>query len=392
MAKKKPPKGSRKQLVSKMVMIFIFLAGILVMLYPFYSNAINDFVDRQRLEQVQQKNEVRSKEEKARIKAEMKKKNEELAVNGLVPSADPFDENAEQKIISDDYATEHLIGAISIPSIKITIPLFDLTNDKLLQIGATILQGTSYPTGGPSTHSVISAHSGLPEKKLFTDVEELEKGDVFVLTVLDEKLAYEVERIEVVKPNDTSKLVIEKDRDLATLLTCTPYMINSHRLLVTGHRVPYTEKIAKQIEKADQERTLLDSLLLAGVILAVLILLFGIYRAFAAYLLKKERFDLIIKRVDETGAPIEGLELALYTKSGKKAIIRDQVPVTGKTDSDGTVIFKDLPGAVYAIKEAGQLYRLKAGIKKRKQLKAKAYPTRRQTFATNQTEEILIRK
>lgn len=161
---KNPSKNAKKQAVSKLFMLLIFLVGLLVMTYPFYSNALNDFVDQRRLEQVQEENRTQSKVLAEKSKEEMKKRNEELAANGLVSSADPFDDNAESRIASDEYASEHLIGAVSIPAIRITIPLFDLTNDQLLQIGATVLQGTSYLTGGSNTHSVISAHSGLPEK------------------------------------------------------------------------------------------------------------------------------------------------------------------------------------------------------------------------------------
>lgn len=151
--------------------------------------------------------------------------------------------------------------------------MFDTTNEKLLQEGATVLQGTSFPTGGIDTHSVISAHSGLPEKKLFTDLEDVKIGEIFVITLFEEKLAYEVDKIDVVEPRDTSVIDIEPGRDIVTLLTCTPYMINSHRLLVTGHRVPYTEEMAQAIKKADDTRKLKELLTLIGVGVAILVLL-----------------------------------------------------------------------------------------------------------------------
>ena len=215
------------------------------MTYPFYINAVNDFIDQKRMEEVQLQNKEQNKEQVRKAKERMKKRNEELKKNGLVPKAPQFTNSNERKIVSDEYIRKHLIGAISVPTIEITLPLFDTTNEKLLQEGATVLQGTSYPTGGIDTHSVISAHSGLPEKKLFTDLEEVKKGEIFVITLFEEKLVYEVDKIEVVEPSDTSVIDIEPGRDIVTLLTCTPYMINSHRLLVTGHRVPYTEKMAK---------------------------------------------------------------------------------------------------------------------------------------------------
>lgn len=393
MKQQKPPKGAKKQAFSKIVMLLVFLIGLLVMTYPFYSNALNNYFDQQRLEQVQQENQMKSHELAKKAKEEMHKRNATLAANGLVPSADPFDDNVEKKIISDEYASEHLIGAVSIPAIRITIPLFDLTNDQLLQIGATVLQGTSYPTGGPNTHSVISAHSGLPERKLFTDLEEVEEGDIFVLTVFEEKLAYQVENTQIVKPNDTSTLKIEFDRDLATLLTCTPYMINSHRLLVTGHRVPYSEDIAKQLEKADRERKIQDTLIVTGISIGIVTLLFGIYRIIYGYLLKKRFMNLIIERVNESGKPIKGVNFSLYNRSGKKAFVRDQMPLQRKSDGSGRVVFEKLPAGIYSINEAGSKERIKVGIKKRKQFEPRAYPTKRQKRSvTNQYGKIQIKK
>ncbi|MBO1308339.1 class C sortase [Enterococcus sp. 669A] len=390
---KNPSKNAKKQAASKLFMLLIFLVGLLVMTYPFYSNALNDFVDQRRLEQVQEENRTQSKVLAEKSKEEMKKRNEELAVNGLVPSADPFDDNAESRIASDEYASEHLIGAVSIPAIRITIPLFDLTNDQLLQIGATVLQGTSYPTGGSNTHSVISAHSGLPEKKLFTDLEEVAKGEIFVLTVFNEKLAYEVEDIQVVKPNDTSSLKVEADRDVVTLLTCTPYMINSHRLLVKGHRVPYTGKIAKQVEKADNLRQRQNICLIAIIIIAIVLLLSGMYKVIYGYSLKKRYMDITLQCTTLEGLPMAGLVFELYNSSGKKAIIRNHLPVTSKTDEFGRATFKNLPGAIYSVKESGSKARLKVGIKKRKQKNPLAYPTKKQqVFVSNQEKNIQIKK
>ena len=163
------PKSARRQLISKIFMIIVFLVGVLVMMYPFYINAVNDFIDQKRMEEVQRQNKEQNKEQVRKAKERMKKRNEELKKNGLVPKAPKFTNSNERKIVSDEYIREHLIGAVSIPAIEITLPLFDTTNEKLLQEGATVLQGTSFPTGGINTHSVISAHSGLPEKKLFTD-------------------------------------------------------------------------------------------------------------------------------------------------------------------------------------------------------------------------------
>lgn len=373
-----PKKNSAKrQMMSKIMLILVFLTGVLVMLYPFYINAINHFIDQKRMEEVQRKNQEQNKAQVRKLREQMEKKNAELKKNGLVPKAPAFTNNNERRIVSDDYIQAHLIGAISLPSIETTLPLFDTTNEKLLQEGATVLQGTSYPTGGKDTHSVISAHSGLPEKKLFTDLEEVKKGEIFVITLFQEKLAYQVERIEVVLPSDTSVLTIEPGRDLVTLLTCTPYMINSHRLLVTGHRVPYTEKIAKAMKRADEKRQLKQLLILIGVGLAVFLLIIGIYRVIHGYLLRNHQFNLVILRKDLEGQPLIGEKFWLYSKNGKQLVQRNGQPILAITDLQGQAYFEKIPGGVYCIKDdTGPVF--KVGIKKLRQTKIELYLTKQQ--------------
>ena len=366
------PKSAKRQMLSKIFMILVFLVGVLVMMYPFYINAVNDFIDQKRMEEVQQQNKEQNKEQVRKAKERMKKRNEELKKNGLVPKAPKFTNDNERKIVSDDYIRKHLIGAISIPTIEITLPLFDTTNEKLLQEGATVLQGTSFPTGGMDTHSVISAHSGLPEKKLFTDLEDVKKGEIFVITLFEEKLAYEVDKIDIVEPKDTSVINIEPGRDIVTLLTCTPYMINSHRLLVTGHRVPYTEKMAKAIEKADDARKLKQILILVGVGLAILLLLFGIYRAIHVYLLRKRLFNLNLLRTDAEGNVLAGHEFAMYTKNGKRPVQRHGIPLMATTDEAGRARFEKIPGGVYCIKDSEDVG-FNVGIKKLRQDKISLY-------------------
>ena len=132
-----------------------------------------------------------------------------------------------------------MMGYVQIPKINVKIPIFHTTNDDVLQRGAGHLEGSSLPIGGENHHAVISAHRGLPSAALFTDLDKMEKGDHFLLYILDDILCYEVDQITVVEPKNTSDLTVEDNMDLVTLLTCTPYGVNSHRLLVRGHRVPY---------------------------------------------------------------------------------------------------------------------------------------------------------
>lgn len=129
------------------------------------------------------------------------------------------------------------------------LPVFDVTNDFFLSKGATVLEGTSSINGGESSHSVISSHRGLKKAKLFTDLPKLKKKDQFYIEVLNETHAYEVDQIKVIEPTDTTDLLIVDGMEYVTLMTCTPYGINSHRLLVRGHRVSYTKAMAKKKEK-----------------------------------------------------------------------------------------------------------------------------------------------
>lgn len=135
------------------------------------------------------------------------------------------------------------MGSIEIPCISVNLPVYHGTSAEVLEYGIGHLEGSSLPVGGEGTHAVLSGHTGLNSKKLFTDLGDMEPGDLFFLHVLDGALAYEVTEINVVEPSDTSKLVIQDGKDLVTLVTCTPYGVNSHRLLVTGERTEYTEQV-----------------------------------------------------------------------------------------------------------------------------------------------------
>ena len=136
-----------------------------------------------------------------------------------------------------------IMGCIEIPAIDVNLPVYHYMTEEVLKKGAGHLFGSSLPVGGENVHSVISAHRGLPEAKLFTDLNLLEEGDVFYITVLAEKLAYEVDLIQVVEPSETEALGIEPGKDYVTLVTCTPYAVNTHRLLVRGKRIEYTEEV-----------------------------------------------------------------------------------------------------------------------------------------------------
>ena len=151
------------------------------------------------------------------------------------------------------YAEQLTVGGVmayvDIPKISVYLPVQHGTGAETLEKSVGHVVGTSLPVGGSSTHAVLSAHSGLASSKLFSDIDQLEKGDVFYIRVLGEVLAYQVDSINIVLPTDTSLLQIEEGKDLVTLVTCTPFGINTHRLLVRGHRVPYTPEQASAAEE-----------------------------------------------------------------------------------------------------------------------------------------------
>ena len=158
------------------------------------------------------------------------------------------EEPDEEYMAALNLAGDGIMGKVEIPKIGITLPIYHTTEEEVLEKAAGHLEGSSLPSGGENTHAVISAHRGLPSAALFTDLDQLEAGDHFLIRVLDETLCYEVDQIETVEPDDTSALAVEEGEDLVTLLTCTTYGVNSHRLLVRGHRVPYEETVVAEEE------------------------------------------------------------------------------------------------------------------------------------------------
>jgi len=159
-----------------------------------------------------------------------------------------------------------IMGYIEIPCIDVTLSIYHSTDESVLAVAVGHLEWTSLPTGGESTHCVLSGHRGLPSARLFTDLDKMKVGDYFVLHILEEKLTYEVDQIHIVEPHVTENLLIEEGKDLCTLVTCTPYGINSHRLLVRGHRV-------ENIEEAQTVRVTADAVVIERLIVAPFLLL-----------------------------------------------------------------------------------------------------------------------
>ncbi len=224
--------------------VLIFLAGIGVLSYPLVSSVINNYVSRNSVEEYTKKVAQLPDPKTEELIEEAKKYNNSLSNNLIL--TDPFDQEAFQKIGADyqkvlNINDDGLIGYIDIPKINVYLPIYHGTDSKVLAKGAGHLQNTSLPVGGESTHSVISAHSAYPCETFFDYLTDMQVGDEFYIHILDRTLKYQVDQIEVILPEEVNSLRIVKGEDLVTLLTCTPYSVNTHRLLVRGKRVEYDD-------------------------------------------------------------------------------------------------------------------------------------------------------
>lgn len=246
-----------KKKAGNLVIGIIFLAGLSLLLYPFVANQWNNYRQKQLISGYEQV--VSEKEAAEGIDYDAERKKAEDYNEALLPCVLPDSfALAESSGVDPVYmntlniAGDEMMGSVEIPKINIKIPIYHTTEEDVLNKGAGHLEGSSLPVGGANTHAVISAHRGLPSASLFTDLDQLKEGDHFLIHVLNETLCYEVDKISVVKPEDTSALAVEDGQDLVTLLTCTPYGVNTERLLVRGHRVPYVE------EEVKEEKTVLS--------------------------------------------------------------------------------------------------------------------------------------
>ena len=239
----------RKMTIKDIIRLLVLVVAFAVLLYPTVSGYINEKNGSKVVSNYDAESVRLSNSEKEKMLADARAYNKEMLSN--IDLIDPF----SQGETSVDARYESLLnmdgsgmmGYIRIPKIKVEIPIYHGTSESVLQAGVGHFWGTSLPVGGESTHTVLTGHRGLPTKTLFTNMDKLVKGDVFYIKVLDETLAYKVDQILTVLPEETDALSIVPGQDYATLVTCTPYAINTHRLLVRGHRIPYEEAV--KIEK-----------------------------------------------------------------------------------------------------------------------------------------------
>ncbi len=270
----------KKSALSTIILMLVFLVGLSLLLYPTVSDYWNSLHQSRAI--------ANYAEEVAKVDDER--------YDHLWEDARAYNEELTQKIdrytVSDEERAEYegllnlsgngIIGYIEIPLIGCSLPIYHGTDESVLQIAVGHIEGTSLPTGGVGTHSVLSGHRGLPSAKLFTDLDKLTVGENFILRILDETLTYEVDQILIVEPYQMGALEIDPEMDYCTLVTCTPYGINSHRLLVRGHRV-------ENQEEARTVRVTADAILIDPAIVAPIVALPMLFVLFIVLLLPKHK-------------------------------------------------------------------------------------------------------
>lgn len=251
------------------MLILVLIAGLSLLIYPSLSNYWNSFTQSQVIVDYTKQIENLDEERYDRIIAEAAAYNE-----SLLGRRNHYLLDDEQKAEYNELLNISgigIMGYIEIPSISCTLPVYHGTSDAVLQIAVGHLDWTSLPVGGESTHCVLSGHRGLPSAKLFTDLDKVAVGDTFVLRILDEVLTYEVDQILIVEPHETEALLIEEGKDYCTLVTCTPYAINTHRILVRGERTENAAE-AKNI-RIVSEAAQIEPLIIAPIVAAPILLI-----------------------------------------------------------------------------------------------------------------------
>ena len=267
--------STKKKVITICIAVVAFIIALGITLYPMISTWYNE---RHQAEvHIHYQEKVEQVDNTKLIEAK------ELAVaynQTILPGAQDEDSFSREALLSasENYgsllnlAGDGIMGYVEVPTIGVTLPIFHGTNNSTLERGVGHLLGSSLPVGGESTHSVLTAHSGMASQKMFSDLDRLKIGDIFFLDVLGEKLAYQVDQIKTVLPYDTTYLQTEIGSDLCTLVTCTPFGVNTHRLLVRGTRIPYEEAeviVEEKLEMEEPVKSTWEQQYLQGIIIGV---------------------------------------------------------------------------------------------------------------------------
>ena len=269
-----------KRVVFTAVVLLVFITGLTILLYPYVTGYINSLSQTRVVQQYHRDVETLSEDEFIELFEAARAYNEALAKKG---SSFTLSEAEIQEYLGMlDPFGNGVIGTLTIDKINVNLPIYHGTNEGVLQMGAGHLEGSSLPIGGAGTHTVITGHRGLPTSLLLTELDKLVIGDTFTLNVLNETMVYEVDRIIVVEPHELEELAIVSDKDYCTLVTCTPYGINSHRMLIRGERKDTGQEQGQEEVTGDRlqvftEAGTIDSRLVAGILLIPPFVIVAVY-------------------------------------------------------------------------------------------------------------------
>ena len=267
--------SANKQVITVISAILVFLLALGITLYPVISNYYNEKHQSEIHTQYQEIIQQVDDSEKIRVKELADEYN-----TAILPGTQLSDAFSKEALLwaSEDYehqlnlAGDGTMGYVEIPLIQVNLPIYHGTDSDTLDVGIGHLLGSSLPVGGESTHSVLTAHSGMAGQKMFSDLDKLKIGDVFYLQVLDETLAYQVDQINTVLPHDTTLLGITEGGDFCTLVTCTPFGVNTHRLLVRGTRIPYEEAeviVEEQLQEEELPKSTWEEQYIKGILFGI---------------------------------------------------------------------------------------------------------------------------
>ena len=272
------------------------IAGVVLLLYPTVSNYWNSFHQSRAIMGYSQAVTTMSAEEYKAILDDAKEYNRHIARTGIIWKMNDEQRKEYNSKLKID-GTE-VMAYLSLPKFHIRVPIYHGTDEAVLQTAIGHIEGSSLPVGGKSTHCLISGHRGLPSARLFTDLDKVKEGDTWTITTLCETLTYECDQIRIVEPDDIKGLGVVKDKDLCTLITCTPYGVNTHRLLIRGHRIPNPDGTADLTADAIQIEPIYVAPIMA---IPALIIVFAVMLLAAAHARKRDPDRIVQKYLKEKG-------------------------------------------------------------------------------------------
>ncbi|MBQ2795194.1 MAG: class C sortase [Oscillospiraceae bacterium] len=267
----------KKNSFSTIILIVMLVIGLSLLLYPSFSDYWNSFTQSKAITSYAEQVANLDSEEYDHIWSDAYEYNVSISDRRNIFLLS--DEQRKEYNSLLNLGGDGIMGYIDIPSIDVLLPIYHGTTEAVLSVAVGHLDWSSLPVGGTSTHCVVSGHRGLPSAKLFTDIDKLAVGDYFMMNVLDEVLTYEVDQIRIVLPDETDDLLIEEGKDLCTLVTCTPYGINSHRLLVRGHRVDNIENA--QTVRVTADAVIVERLVVVPFVLAPILVIMLVWLLFS---------------------------------------------------------------------------------------------------------------